>query len=73
MYTIKVKCFNQYTNENVCKHFEWHEERGRLCEVAKDSVYAAGISATLFNAGCDAVKLCEKHGLTVKSLEYRED
>ena len=46
MFTIKVKCFNQYTNENVCKHFEWHEESGRLCEVAKDSAYAAGTCDT---------------------------
>ena len=48
MFTIKVRCFNQYTNENVCKHFEWHEESGRLCEVAKDSVYAAGMTQNDF-------------------------
>ena len=72
MFVIKVKCFNPYTNENVCKHFDWHEESGRLCEVAKDSVYAAGVSATLFDAMCDAVRLCEKHGLTVKDFEHWE-
>lgn len=74
MFSIKVKCFNPYTNENVYKLFNWHKESGRLCEVAKDSVYAAGISATLFDAWCDVVKLCEKHGLTVNGLEeYWED
>lgn len=41
--SIKVKCFNQYTNENVYGLFSWHEESGRLCEVAHDSAYAAGI------------------------------
>ena len=73
MFTIKLKCFNPYTNEDVDKLFNWHEESGRLCEVAKDSVFAAGTSATLFNAGYDAVKLCEKHGLTIKGLDYWEE
>lgn len=67
MSTIKVKCFNQYTNENVCKHFEWHEESGRLCEVARDSAYPAGTCDTFEDAMCRAVELCQKHGLIVIS------
>ena len=69
MFVIKVKCFNPYTNENVCKHFDWHEESGRLCEVAKDSVYAAGACDTFEDAMCRAVDLCKKHGLIVLGLE----
>ena len=69
MSTIKVKCFNQYTNENVCKLFDWHEESWRLCEVAKDSVYAAGTCDTFEDAMCRAVDLCKKHGLIVLGLE----
>ena len=30
MSSIKVKCFNQYTNENVRKHFEWHEAGAQI-------------------------------------------
>ena len=56
MLSIKVKCFNQYTNENVCKHFEWHEESGRLCEVEDEAIRRA-------------VELCQKHGLIVLGLE----
>lgn len=69
MLTINVKCFNQYTNENVCKHFEWHEASGRLFEVAKDSVYAAGTCDTFEDAMCRAVELCKKHGLIVLCFE----
>jgi hypothetical protein len=29
MLAIRVKCFNPYTNENVYKFFDWHEESGR--------------------------------------------
>lgn len=69
MLNIKVKCFNQHTNENVCKHFEWHESSGRLCEVAKDSAYAAGTCDTFEDAMCRAVELCKKHGLIVLCFE----
>lgn len=69
MFTIKVKCFNQYTNENVCKHFEWHEASGRLCEVAHDSAYPAGTCGTVDDAMCRAVELCKKHGLVVLCFE----
>lgn len=54
MLTIKVKCFNQYTNENVCKRFEWHEESGRLCEVSKDSVGGAFGLRPRFHRVCTA-------------------
>lgn len=73
MFTIKVKCFNPFTDKDVDKLFSWHEESGRLCEVASESAYAAGISNSLFDAGCDAVDLCEKHGLEIKGIEYWED
>ena len=43
MLSIKVKCFNQYTNENVYKSFEWHEESGRLYEVASVACYLVGL------------------------------
>lgn len=69
MFTIKVKCFNQHTNENVCKHFEWHEESGRLCEVASGSAYAAGICDVEDEAIRRAVDLCQKHGLIVIVIE----
>ena len=69
MFTIKVKCFNQYTNENVCKHFELHEESGRLCEVAHNSAYQAGTCDTFEDAMCRAVELCKKHGLIVLCFE----
>ena len=69
MFTIKVKCFNQYTNENVCKHFEWHEESGRLCEVAHNSAYQAGTCDTFEDAMFRAVELCKKHGLIVLCFE----
>lgn len=73
MLTIKVECLNKYINKNVDKHFDWHEESRRLCEVTRDSAYAAGICKSLFDAGCHAVELCEKHGLEIKGLEYWED
>lgn len=73
MFRIKVKCSNPYTNEDVDKLFSWHEESGRLCEVTEDSVYSAGTSETLFDAGDDAVMLCEKHGLTVNGIDFWED
>ena len=69
MFTIKFKCFNPYNNENVCKLFSWNEESGRLCEVAKDSGYAAGTCDTFEDAMFRAVDLCKKHGLTVLGLE----
>ena len=69
MLSIKVKCFNQYTNENVCKRFEWHEESGRLCEVAHGSAYAAGICDVEDEAIRHAVDICKKHGLIVLGLE----
>ena len=69
MSTIKVKCFNQYTNENVCKNFEWHEEGGMLCEVAHHSAYPAGTCDTFEDAMCRAVELCKKHGLIVLCLD----
>ena len=50
MLSIKVKCFNQYTDRDVDKLFNWHEESGRLCEVASDSAYAAGICDTVGEA-----------------------
>ena len=31
------------------------------------------ICKSLFDAGCHAVELCEKHGLEIKGLEYWED
>lgn len=67
MLKIRVKCFNQQTNENVCKFFEWHEESGRLCEVTSDSAYAAGTCEVEGEAIRRAVDLCEKHGLNVLS------
>ena len=73
MFSIKVKCFNPYTNKDVDKLFSWHKESGRLCEVTKDSAYAAGTSETLFDAGYDAVVLCEKHGLTVNGIDFWEE
>lgn len=69
MLGINVRCFNQHTNENVEKRFEWHEESGRLCEVAKDYVYAAGTCDTEEDAMCRAVELCQKHGLAVLCFE----
>lgn len=69
MFSIKVKCFNQYTDRDVDKLFDWHEESGRLCEVAKDSVYAAGTCDTFEDAMCRAVELCKKHGLIVLCFE----
>ena len=30
MRVIRVKCYNQFTNEDVYKFFEWHEASGRL-------------------------------------------
>lgn len=69
MFDIKVKCFNPYTNRDVDKLFSWHKESGRLCEVTKDSAYAAGICDTVEEAMYRAVELCQKHGLIVFSLE----
>lgn len=69
MLDIKVKCFNPYTNRDVDKPFSWHEESGRLCEVTKDSAYAAGTCNTGEEAMHRAVELCQKHGLIVLSLE----
>lgn len=69
MFGIKVKCFNPYTNGYVDKYFDWHKESGRLCEVTKDSAYAAGICDTVEEAMYRAVELCQKHGLIVFSLE----
>ena len=73
MLSIKIKCFNPYTNGYVDKYFDWHKESGRLCEVTPDSAYAAGTSDTLFDAVCDAVALCEKHGLEVDSFTEWEE
>lgn len=69
MFTIKVKCFNQHTNENVYKNFEWHYESGRLYEVASDSAYSAGICEVEDEAISHAVDLCKKHGLIVLGIE----
>lgn len=69
MLSIKVKCFNPYTDRDVDKLFDWHEESGRLCEVVRDSAYPAGICDTVNEAMCRAVELCQKHGLIVLSLE----
>lgn len=73
MSRIKAKRFNPYTNEDVDKLFSWHKKSGSLCEVTKDSVCSAGTSETLFDAGYDAVVLCEKHGLTVNGIDFWED
>lgn len=73
MLKIRVKCFNQHTNENVCKCFDWHEESGRLCEVASDSAYAAGICEVEDDAIRHAVDLCKKHGLKVLSYLYFDE
>nr|DAI14924.1 MAG TPA: hypothetical protein [Caudoviricetes sp.] len=73
MFTIRVKCFNPYTNENVYKHFDWHEDSGRLCEVASDSAYAAGICEVEDEAIRRALKLCDEHGLKVLSYLYFEE
>lgn len=72
MLNIMVKCFNPYTNENVYKHFDWHEESGRLCEVASYSAYAAGICEVKGEAIRRAVDLCKKHGLNVLSYQSWE-
>ena len=69
MLSIKIKCFNPYTNKDVDKLFDWHEESGRLCEVVRDSVYPAGICDTVNEAMYRAVELCQKHGLIVLSIE----
>lgn len=69
MLSIKVKCFNPYTDKYVDKLFSWHKESGRLCEVTKDSAYAAGICNTVEEAMPRAVELCQEHGLIVLSLE----
>jgi hypothetical protein len=69
MLNIRVKRFNPYTNENVYKHSDWHEESGRLCEVVRDSAYPAGICDTVEEAMRRAVELCQRHGLIVFSLE----
>lgn len=69
MLSIKVKCFNPCTSKDVDKLFSWHKESGRLCEVTKDSAYAAGICNTVEEAMLRAVELCQEHGLIVLSLE----
>lgn len=72
MLNIRVKCFNQYTNENVYKHFEWHEDSRMLYELASDSAYAAGICGVDGEAIRHAVDLCKKHGLNVLAYLYWE-
>lgn len=72
MMVIRVKCFNQYTNENVYKFFEWHEASGRLSEVTSESAYAAGICEVESEAIRHAVDLCDKHGLNVLSYQSWE-
>lgn len=69
MFRIKVKCSNPYTNEDVDKLFDWHEDSGRLCEVVRESAYPAGICDTVEEAMYRAVELCQKHGLIVLSIE----
>lgn len=69
MLSIKVKCFNPYTDRDVDKLFSWHEESGRPCEVVRDSAYPAGICDTVEEAMRRAVELCQRHGLIVFSLE----
>lgn len=62
----------QAGEENVCKRFDWHEESGRLCEVASDSAYAAGTCEVEGEAIYRAVDLCKKHGLNVLSYQSWE-
>lgn len=73
MKVIRVKCYNQFTNEDVYKHFDWHEESGRLCEVSGDSIYAAGICEVEGEVIFHAVDLCKKHGLNVLSYQSWEE